>query len=139
MEKLFKNIPNLEESKAKKLNPQILAFVGDGVYTLYIRSMLSVSHDLKGGQMHSLTTNYVKAHGQSDVMEKLMPLLNETELAIFKRARNYKTANTAKHASVIDYRRATGFEAVLGYLFLTGNTNRLNEILSLCYKEEVWK
>lgn len=135
MEKLFNNIPNIDISKAKKLNPQILAFVGDGVYTLYIRSMLSIHHDLKGGQMHNLTTNFVKAHGQSDVVEKLLPKLDEEELAIFKRARNYKTQNVAKHASVIDYKRATGFEAVLGYLFLTGNTQRLNEILAFCYEE----
>ncbi len=135
MEKLFNNIPNIDKSKAKKFNPQILAFVGDGVYTLYIRTMLSAHHDLKGGEMHSLTTNFVKAHGQSDAVEKLLPLLNDDELAIFKRARNFKTQNIAKHASVIDYKRATGFEAVLGYLFLIGEIERLNQILALCYEE----
>ncbi len=135
MEKLFSNIQNMSDSKAKKLNPQILAFVGDGVYTLYIRTMISTHHDLKSSTMHALTTNFVNAHGQSDAVEKLLPLLTEDELAVFKRARNYKTQNVAKHANVVDYKRATGFEAVLGYLFLIGNTKRLNEILALCYEE----
>lgn len=134
MDKMFTNLRNLTPQKAKNLNPQVLAFVGDSVYTLFVRTMLAEKFDVKSGKLHTLANEYVKAGGQSDALINILEVLSEDEMAIFKRARNYKTHSVAKNANVIDYKRATGFEAVVGYLYLIGNYNRLNEILNLCVK-----
>ncbi len=134
MNKMFTNLQNLTPQKAKNLNPQVLAFVGDSVYTLFVRTMLAEKFDVKSGKLHTLANEYVKAGGQSDALTNILEVLLEDEMAIFKRARNYKTHSVAKNANVIDYKRATGFEAVVGYLYLIGNYNRLNEILNLCVK-----
>lgn len=129
------DLEKLDNITAKNLNPQVLAFVGDGVYSLYIRQMLISTSKLKGKDLHNEATNYVKAKGQSNFIEKLLPLFNEEELAVFKRARNHKTLSQAKNQNIVDYRRATGLEAVLGYLYLIGNNDRLNEILKLSVGE----
>ena len=78
---------------------------------------------------------YKISKGQSNFIDKLLPIFNETELSVFKRARNYKTLSQSKNSSIVDYKRATGLEAVLGYLYLIGNYDRLNEILSLSIGE----
>lgn len=124
-------LSTLDEQSAKNLSTQVLAFVGDAVYTLYIREKLTLSTNLKGRNLHNEVTSFVKATGQSDFIGKILPMLNETEVAIFKRARNHKTLSSAKNASIVDYRRATGLEAVIGYLYLTGNMKRLTTILNL--------
>ena len=131
------DLPVLNESEVRVMSPQVLAFVGDGVYSLFIRNkqILDNKH-LQGKNLHASVTNYVKASGQSNFIEKLLPLFTEREMAVFKRARNYKTQSQAKNASVIDYKRATGFEAVVGYLYLIGNMERLNEILNVCIGEK---
>jgi len=134
--KNYFNFNSLEKTDLKKENPQVLAFVGDGVYTLFIRNKIVLEHKAKSGELHKLTTDYVKASKQSVAIEKLLPIFTEDELAIYKRARNYKTASVAKNASVQEYKRATGFEAVLGYLYLAGEEERLNEILSMCVGED---
>lgn len=134
MEKMFTNLKNLSTTEAKNLNPQVLAFVGDSVYTLYVRTMLCEKFDVKSGQLHTLANEFVKAQGQSDALESVLNILDDNELAIYKRARNYHTHSVAKNASVIDYKRATGLEAVIGYIYLIGNYNRLNQILDLCIK-----
>lgn len=81
---------NLTEAEAKVINPQVLAFVGDSVYTLFIRTMLTEKFDVKSGKLHTLANEFVKAGGQSEVLNKILPTLTENEVAIFKRARNYK-------------------------------------------------
>ena len=136
MDKMFTNLKNLTTQEAKNLNPQVLAFVGDSVYTLFIRTMLAEKFDVKSGKLHTLANEYVKAGGQSDAVENVMHILTEDELAVFKRARNYKTHSVAKNATVVDYKRATGFEALVGYLYLIGNYERLNQILNLSVKGE---
>lgn len=127
---------SFDETTAKNLNPQVLAFVGDGVYSLYIRHKMVCSQNIKGKDLHNHVTNYVKASGQSNFINKLLPLFNDTETSVFKRARNHKTLSTAKNASIVDYRRATGFEAVIGYLYLTNQIDRLNELLNLSIGEK---
>lgn len=111
------------------MNAQVLAFVGDGVHTLYIRGKLALNSEVKSKELHKNAVEFVRAAGQSEIIEKLVNIFNEDELAIYKRARNYKTHSQAKNATVAEYKRATGFEAVLGYLYLTGQTERLNYIL----------
>lgn len=128
----FFDLMSLDKSDLKKENPQVLAFIGDGVYTLFIRNKIFLEHKAKSGELHKLTTEYVKASKQSVAIEKLLPFLTEDELAVFKRARNYKTPSVAKNSSVQEYKRATGFEAVIGYLYLSGDRERLIEMLNKC-------
>ena len=124
------DLNNLNEKDAKLLNPQVLAFVGDGVYSLYIRHKMIINNKSSGQRLHSEVINFVKAKGQSNFIDKLLPMFSEEELSVFKRARNHKTLSQAKNANIIDYKRATGLEAVIGYLYLTNQKDRLNELLS---------
>ena len=133
---MFKLGEKMEESKAKNLNSVVLAFVGDAVYSLYVREKLTFTSDAKAGELNKLATREVNASSQAEFIQSILDLLTEDELAIFKRARNAKKATKAKHASVVDYNNATGFEAVLGYLYLTGNEKRLNFILNKGQEDE---
>ncbi len=119
----------LPREKARALSPVVLAFVGDAVYSLYVREKLVLSTDLKTGRLQKLSSAKVSAHGQSELLERLMPLFSEEEADIFRRGRNAKKTTKAKNASVAEYNRSTGFEAVLGYLWLTGQYDRINFLL----------
>lgn len=122
----------VDKTHAKSINPQVLAFIGDSVYALYMKTYVVKNFADKANNLNTLTNNLVKATRQSDVVGNLLDVFNDEELAVYKRARNYKTANTAKHASVMEYHRATGLEAVIGYLYLTDQIDRLNDILNIC-------
>ena len=126
----------LSERDAKLKNPQVLAFIGDAVYSLYIRNLIVLNNAGKSGELHKLSTGFVKAKSQSETIEKLLPLFTEEESDIFRRGRNYKTQSVAKNSSVQEYHRATGFEAVLGYLYLSGQFERLNQLLEIGVKNE---
>ena len=115
--------------KARSISPVTLAFVGDAVYSLYVREKLVLSTDYGTGELQKLTSSEVSAHGQSILLDKLLPRLTEEETAIYKRGRNAKKATKSKNASVAEYNRSTGFEAVLGYLYLTGQYSRIDELL----------
>ena len=135
----MKNIFNFEilsERDASLKNPQVLAFIGDAVYSLYIRNLIVLNNDGKSGELHKLSTRFVKAKSQSDTIEKLLPLFTDVENDVFRRGRNYKTQSVAKNSSVQEYHRATGFEAVLGYLYLSGQFERLNQLLEIGVKDE---
>lgn len=125
---LNNNSPMTPES-AKNLSPVTLAFVGDAVYSLCVREKLVRSADFKAGELNKLSSQKVSAHGQSGLVEILLPLFTEEEAKIFRRGRNAKKTARAKHASVSEYNRSTGFEAVLGYLYLTGQFDRIEFLL----------
>lgn len=127
---MFKLGEKMDKNKANNLSPVVLAFVGDAVYSLYVREKLTFLSDCKSGELNKLATKEVNATAQAEFITAILPHLTEEELSIYKRARNAKKANKAKHASVADYNSATGFEAVLGYLYLIGNDDRLNFILN---------
>lgn len=110
------------------MNPVVLAFVGDAVYTLLVRERLALSLKYKTGELDRRTAQIVSAHGQSEVLNKILPLMTEEEEEIFKRGRNAKKPTKSKNASVGEYVRSTGFEALLGYLYLTGQMERLEEL-----------
>ncbi|MEG1613372.1 MAG: ribonuclease III domain-containing protein [Clostridia bacterium] len=132
------NIPVLNsvipKSEAVNQNPLVLAFIGDSVQQLYVRTKLVVGSTKKTGELHKLAIREIKAVAQAETLDHLLPLFNDDEMAIYKRARNSKANTIAKNASVADYKKASGFEAVLGYLYLIGEHDRLNELLS--YKPE---
>lgn len=126
----------MDEGKAFLLNPLVLAFVGDGVQTLYVRTALSRASDAKAGELHKACVKRVKAVSQSAMSERILPLLNEREADVFRRARNAKMPTVAKHATLTEYRYATAFEAVIGYLYLIGAEDRLRALLVAAESEE---
>lgn len=127
---MFDFFTTVSADKARNLSPVTLAFVGDAVYSLYVREKLVLSSDYGTGTLQKLTSESVSAHGQSILLERILPLLTEEEEAVFKRGRNAKKATKSKNASVCDYNRSTGFEAVLGYLYLTGQYTRIAQLLN---------
>ena len=120
----------MDSSRAKNLNPVVLAFIGDAVYSLFIREKLAFQSDKKVGELNKLATQSVKATAQAEFLKCIMPLLNDDEIAIYKRARNAKKTTRAKSASVAEYNCSTGFEALVGYLYVIGDLNRLNFLLN---------
>ncbi len=127
---LFKLGEIMDKQKAININPVVLAFIGDAVYSLFVREKVTFNCDCKSGELNKLATAEVNAGAQAEFIKEILPMLSEEELGVFKRARNAKKANKAKHASVSDYNNATGFEALLGFLYLTGDKERLNFILN---------
>jgi len=118
------------KEEARQLNPLQLAFLGDGVYEVYIRNyILSNNTSLSANKLHVRAIGYVKAKSQSEIMNIVKDELSEDEASIFKRGRNAKSATVPKNANVRDYRMATGFEALVGYLYLIGDKERLHFIL----------
>lgn len=109
-------------------SPLVLAYLGDAVFELYVRTFLC-RQNAPVHTLHKLATGYVKAKAQSEYMAVLEPLLTEQELSVYKRGRNAKSATVPKNASVTDYRRATGFEALVGYLYISDETDRLESLL----------
>ena len=116
------------KERVRQMNPVVLAFVGDAAYTLYVRRRLALSHGFHTGELNRLAAEQVSAHGQSGALERILPLLTEEEEDIFRRGRNAKKPTKSKHATVGEYARSTGFEALLGYLYLTGQTARIEEL-----------
>ena len=127
---MFNFEEKLSKNSAKQLSPITLAFVGDAVYTLLVREKIVKRNDLKGAELNKRTSMVVKATAQAEFVRKIMPLLTDEELEIFKRARNAKKNTRAKSATVSEYNASTGFEALIGYLYLIGNLDRLNLLLS---------
>ncbi len=126
---MFDLLTTITEKEARILSPVTLAFVGDAVYSLYVRERLVLTTDFNTGTLQKLTSAEVSAHGQSELLEKILPLFTEEENDVFKRGRNAKKSTRSKSASVAEYNRSTGFEAVLGYLYLTGQYQRISRLL----------
>ena len=119
----------LTEAQAGQVNPVVLAFLGDAVFSLWVRERLVLSGGNSASAFQRTAGKLVSARGQSAFLERVLPLLTERETEIFKRGRNAKKATKSKHASVSEYNRSTGFEAVLGFLYLTGKDERIKELL----------
>ena len=120
----------LSRGDALLLSAMTLAFVGDAVHSLYVRCLLTKQVDGKPLTMHSLASDKVRASAQAALAEKWLNSFTEDELSVYHRARNGSLHHRAKNQKSADYRKATGFEAVLGYLYLTGQQERLQQILS---------
>ncbi|MDD6038295.1 MAG: ribonuclease III domain-containing protein [bacterium] len=115
----------------RTVSPLTLAYIGDGIYELVIRTVMVAKTNTKAGLLHRQTSQLVKAQAQSQMMDILMDHLTPEEESVFRRGRNAKSPTMAKNATVGDYRRATGFEALMGYLYLTDQMNRLLELVQL--------
>ena len=114
-------------------NGVLLAYIGDGVLELLVREMLISTGETSTGKLSSMAQQIVCAPAQSAVVERLLPLLSEEELAIYKLGRNHKVGGKPKKASAVEYHRATGMEAVFGYLYTEGNTARIRELFDALY------
>jgi ribonuclease-3 family protein len=126
---MFTSLKNLSSDKVRQLSPVTLAFIGDAVYSLYIRQKVVTEHDLKPNDYQKITSSQVSAHGQNELLAKIESMFTEEEQAIFHRGRNAKKSTKSKNASVAEYNRSTGFEAVMGYLYLTGQYDRICQLI----------
>lgn len=116
--------------EAKMLNPLVLAFVGDAVYEVFIRVFLvEKNREMLVHKLHTEAVCFVKAHAQCQLMKQLECELSEEETAVYKRGRNAKSSTVPKNADIQEYRIATGFEAVIGFLYLSEQNERLEYLL----------
>ena len=128
------NFPYLEDTNAGMYSPLALAYIGDAVYEIYVRSHVLESGNTAVNKLHRASTHFVSARAQSRVVKKILPYLTSDEEAVYKRGRNAHSNTSAKNADIVDYRHATGFEALLGYLFISRRYERLNEIVNISFK-----
>jgi len=135
IDNILVQIKNFNNNEIKNYNMLSLAFLGDAIYSLFVREKLTVEGNFKVKELHSKTTKFVKAKAQCYSLNQIEPILTEEEKQIVKTAKNSKTNNIAKNASIKEYKFATAFESLLGYLALKKNYTRLNEILNLSYNE----
>lgn len=112
-----------------------LAFVGDAYFTLYARLKV-LNTEAKSGKFHTKAIRLVNAHAQSEFLDRIKPSLSEEEEDLIRRARNTHTSSKSKNAGLADYKKSTAFEALLGFLFLTKNEKRIDELLNLIMSEE---
>lgn len=124
--------PPIDEITARNINPLVLAYIGDAVHSLYVRQSLAISTTHKAGQLHVLASSQVNAHSQALLASGVFDSLTEQEQHVFKRARNSKAGHNAKNQTRVDYKKATAIEAVIGYLYLIGNTQRIKQLLGEC-------
>ena len=120
----------LSEREALQINPVTLAFVGDTVFSLYVRERLTLELGGKTSDLQKVNAKAVSAQGQSAFCEKLIPLFTETEADVFRRGKNAKKGTKSKSASHLEYNRSTGFEAVVGFLYFTGQMIRIKELFA---------
>lgn len=113
----------------KLLSPLALAFVGDGVYDLFVRERLVCDANRPVKKLNEEKVSIVRCSSQAKLVEKLMPILTEEELDVLKRGRNAHTQHIPKNATSADYHSATALEALLGYLYLSGRIERIRELL----------
>lgn len=125
----------LEYQDIRTYSPLTLAYIGDAIYELVIRTILVEKGNTQVNKLHKRASRLVKASAQSAMIEKLKPYLTEEEMSVFKRGRNAKAATMAKNATMSDYRRATGFEALMGYLYLTEQWKRMLELMKTGIRE----
>lgn len=126
---MFEFFEPLGDLRAEELGSVTLAFVGDAVFSLYVRHKLALQAAYRPAVMQKLNSERVSAHGQNALLQKVYGLFSEEEAAVFRRARNAKKPSHSKNADIPEYNNSTGLEAVIGWLYLTGQSGRLMEIL----------
>ena len=131
---MFKELET-NDSTAKMMQPLALAMIGDAVHTLYVRNFIAVRFGVKVNKINKLVSSVVSAGAQFKTFKKIESMLNEEEIDIARRARNTHKNSKAKNFSYSEYIYATAFEAVIGYLYLTKQNERLNEILKISIEE----
>lgn len=129
---LFETKPEVD---IHEMSPVALAFVGDAVLELLVRARLVGSTRLQPNRLHTVATHYVSAHAQCRELEILEPLLTEAEAGVLRRGKNASKASVAKHATVQEYRASTGLECLLGWLYLRGENDRIQQLFDAVWAE----
>ena len=126
----IKNVLGLKEISKSQLSPIVLEYIGDSIFDLVIKTyLLDTKGNMQVNKLNRFASNIVKAQSQSEMIGIIEPLLSPAEEAVYKRGRNAKSYTSAKNASISDYRRATGFEALMGYLYLEGEYERMVQLI----------
>lgn len=131
LEHYMKQIPGMEEADPKLSSPLVLAYIGDCVFDLIIKMRVAGGGNRQVHKLHEETSRYVQASAQSFMMRAMQEHLTAEEHAVYRRGRNARSVSPAKNQSITDYRRATGFEALLGYLYLNHEYERLTELVTI--------
>lgn len=126
---IIRKVLDVKQVDVMSYSPLTLAYIGDDAYDLVIRTYLLGKGNMPVNKLNRMANELVKAKAQSDMMDVIEPMLDEEEHAVYKRGRNAKSYTKAKNATVADYRRATGFEALMGYLYLQGRLVRMVELI----------
>ncbi len=121
----------MEKQDIRTISPLTLAYIGDSVFDLTIKTMVVGQGNAPVNKMHKKVSEIVKAHGQVLMYEAIKDILTEDESSVFKRGRNAKSYTSAKNATKIDYRIATGYEALIGYLYLQDKMDRVLELINI--------
>lgn len=129
------NLSNIDEKNINLINPLVLAYIGDSVFEVYVRTKVVNDGMLKTNKLHRLATEYVKAKAQAEALIRISEKLTEDELNVVRRGKNANSNTIPKNADVADYKKATALEALIGYLFLSDKIERLNEIIDLILNE----
>ena len=127
----------LSEVQITDYSPLTLAYIGDGIYEVIIRTLIIDEANRQVNKIHKAASHLVKAETQAKMIHLIMDDLTEEEQRIYKRGRNAKAVTRAKNASMSDYRTATGFEALMGWLYLSGQTERMLELIRLGLEDDV--
>lgn len=133
----IKELFHLEDQDIRSYSPLTLAYIGDGVYELIIRTILVKKGNCPVNRLHKKASSLVKAAAQSAIIEKIEEELTQEEHDIYRRGRNAHSPTMAKHATMADYRRATGFEALMGYLYLKEDYERMITLVRKGIGEEL--
>ena len=128
---IIKEKYQIHDIDLKTYSPLTLAYIGDAIYEIIIRTKLVTEANTQVSKLHKRASNLVKAHTQAEMITSLLEELTENEMQIYKRGRNAKTATMAKNATMKDYRSATGFEAAMGYLYLNQQSDRMMELIEM--------
>lgn len=135
--KELKELFDLKDQDIRSYSPLTLAYIGDGVYELIIRTILVKKGNCPVNRLHKKASSLVKAAAQSNIMEVIEEKLTPEELSVYRRGRNAHSPTMAKHATMADYRRATGFEALMGYLYLKEEYSRMIMLIRMGIGEEI--
>lgn len=133
----LKELFHLEDQDLRSYSPLTLAYIGDGIYELIIRTILVEKGNCPVNRLHKKASSLVKAGAQSAIMEVIEEKLTSEELSVYRRGRNAHSPTMAKHATMADYRRATGFEALMGYLYLKEDYRRMITLIRMGIGEDV--
>ena len=115
-----------------QMSPLSLAYIGDAVYEMYVRSYIMKDVNMPVSKLHKAATRYVKATAQANIIKNISDNFSDEEMSVYKRGRNAHSYTSAKNADIVDYRMATGLEALIGYLYIKKETRRLEEIIEMC-------
>lgn len=120
-----------QDADLRTYSPLTLAYIGDAIYDLVIRTLAVKQGNCQPNKLHKRVSTLVKASAQAELIERILPVLTEEEFQIYKRGRNAKSYTMAKNASMLDYRKATGMEALMGYLYLKEDTRRMIDLIKM--------